>query len=389
MDYSEMTLAKRSEMLLSLSDNLVRVITSDAIIRMQAQPGGCQISFNTACLSRKSGRESFQPRAVLRSPCEKAPDGCKATCRYDTGSQKTNTSDKPDQPADGKRPDMDGLTQNHDQPSRVSKLPLSNMPLSHCIKSSQVTAPNSPAGVMCFLLLKQQQYMAQGGSAQEEEKTAGDGDTGEVAADENVMETIQETRAASASNEAEKSRPVSPEITLQTALSHQEPPDATPVMPTKEVAAELLSPLREEIHREKIYMSLKSISSSWSSTIGSPSTELTSLRDTVLEAVRVVHGLSKYQEAVPKEVHSMILQSVQGDRKESAIMQGKAEWSRGSTWRSILEMGSSEQVGDNISSRGRSTLAKQKRHWKRGHSTEYCRFSPALTSARCFDHQPS
>jgi hypothetical protein len=96
--------------------------------------------------------------------------------------------------------------------------------------------------------------MPQGGSHQEEEKTAGDGDTGEVAAVENVIETIQETGAASASNEAEKSRPVSSEITPQTGLSHQEPSDATPVTPTKEVAAELLSPERGDPQREDIYV---------------------------------------------------------------------------------------------------------------------------------------
>jgi hypothetical protein len=64
-------------MLLSLFDNFVCVINSDAIIRMQAQPVVCQISFDTACLSGKSGRESFQFRTVLRGRSEKAPEAAR------------------------------------------------------------------------------------------------------------------------------------------------------------------------------------------------------------------------------------------------------------------------------------------------------------------------
>ncbi len=154
-----------------------------------------------------------------------------------------------------------------------------------------------------------QQSIAQDDS-REGEKTADNRDTVEVAVDKEMNKEIQEPDAVSVSNEAETRRLTSLESAAQTASLHWAPLDAAPATPTKQVDDAVPSPRTEEIHREKIPTSLESVSSSPTSTISSPSTELTSLRDMTLEAARIMHGFSKYQKGFPKEVHSMILQTL-------------------------------------------------------------------------------
>jgi hypothetical protein len=75
--------------------------------------------------------------------------------------------------------------------------------------------------------------------------------------------------------------------------------------------------------------------------MSSPS-EVTSLRDTILEAVRTIHILSKYQHGVPREVHSRILQTLKEDHKETVSGPNWNAWSDGSMWMRVLEAGESE-----------------------------------------------
>jgi hypothetical protein len=166
----------------------------------------------------------------------------------------------------------------------------------------------------------------------EKEKAADKGDTIETVGDKEVKKEIQEARAASGLKEVEAT---------QTASLHQMPPGTAPATPTKQTEDKLHSPQTEEIRREKIPTSLESISSPRSTT-GSSSTEATSLRDMVIEAGRVIHQLSKYQDGVPRQVHSMILQSVQKDHKEVIGVPSLNDWSDGSMWMRVLEAGESQ-----------------------------------------------
>jgi hypothetical protein len=117
--------------------------------------------------------------------------------------------------------------------------------------------------------------------------------------------------------------------------------DKAPVTPVKLMEVATASPQTEEIHREKISMSLESIASSPGSITGSSSVEVTPLRDMILEAVRVIHQLSKYPQGVPRQVHSRILKTLRGDRQEVLVPARLKQWSDGSTWMKVLEMGSS------------------------------------------------
>jgi hypothetical protein len=103
----------------------------------------------------------------------------------------------------------------------------------------------------------------------------------------------------------------------------------------------LPSPQTEEIHRGKIPRSVESISTSPSVSMSSPS-EVTSLRDTILEAVRIIHGLSKYQHKVPREIHSRILQTLKKDHKETVSGPNWNAWSDSSMWMRVLKTGKSE-----------------------------------------------
>jgi hypothetical protein len=100
--------------------------------------------------------------------------------------------------------------------------------------------------------------------------------------------------------------------------------------------------IKQEIRREKIPASLESLSSSPRFTTSSSSTEVTSLRDMVLEAVRIIHQFSKYPHGVPREVHSRILQTLQEDHKKAVNVPNLNEWSDGSMWMRVLEAGGSE-----------------------------------------------
>ena len=63
--------------------------------------------------------------------------------------------------------------------------------------------------------------------------------------------------------------------------------------------------------------------------------------DMILEAVRIIHQFRKYH-GVPREVHSTILQTLQKDHQEAIGASNLNQWSDGSMWMQVLEMGSSE-----------------------------------------------
>jgi hypothetical protein len=97
-------------------------------------------------------------------------------------------------------------------------------------------------------------------------------------------------RVASASNKATERRlKVSLKSTAHPEQPRPAPADIAPVTPMKQMRNALVSPQTEEIRREKILISLESISSSPNSIIGASSTETTSLMDIILKAVRVIH----------------------------------------------------------------------------------------------------
>jgi len=155
---------------------------------------------------------------------------------------------------------------------------------------------------------------------------------------------ILESRTTPASN-GDQNRQPEPAESGRRATPPQAPSLSTvaPATPAQQTERNVFtSPQTEEIHREKIPTSVKSISSSPSPTVGSPSTEVTTVRDMVLEAVRIIHGFSQHQQGVPKAVHSRILQTLRADGKELSSLPNLGEWSDGSMWMRVLEAGLSE-----------------------------------------------
>jgi hypothetical protein len=175
----------------------------------------------------------------------------------------------------------------------------------------------------------------------ERENTTDGRDTMETTGGEDTKANTETIGITSASSEAGKpQRKVSAESMLETVL----PPGASakmiPVTPTKLTDGEPTSPETEEIRRDKIPTSLESISSSPQSISDSSSTEITPLMDLILQAVRVIHQFSKYPHGTPKGVHARILQSLRRDQVIAAS--NCNQWSDGSMWMQVLEMGSSE-----------------------------------------------
>jgi len=153
-----------------------------------------------------------------------------------------------------------------------------------------------------------------------------------------MKEGVEATAATSASNKAENGQlSVPPQSSAPLAETN-----AAPITPTKLIQGPSTSPQTEEIHREKIPTSLESVSSSPGSGPGSSSPEAIALIDQVVEAVRVIHQFSKYPYAVPPNVHSRILQSHWSDSQEAIDAVDWDQWSDGSMWMHVLEMGSTQ-----------------------------------------------
>jgi len=99
---------------------------------------------------------------------------------------------------------------------------------------------------------------------------------------------------------------------------------STPAHQTK--AGPIESPQTEEIYRKKIPTSLESIRSSpgLASTVRGDARALT---DSILESVRIIHGLSKHQDGPPRQVHATILRAL---RDPCQGIFTSSNWSNGS-----------------------------------------------------------
>jgi hypothetical protein len=172
------------------------------------------------------------------------------------------------------------------------------------------------------------------------EDTADGRDTSKIAVDKNKEGSIGPAEATSASNEAKQPN-VSSKPMPHIVTSPSAPADMTPVTPIKQMEGALASPLTEEIHRGKIPMSLESVSLSPKFITGSSSTEAAPLMDTIFEAAQIIQQFSKYPHGVPKGVHARVIQTFRKDHQEVIGTSNFNQWSDGSMWIEVLEMGSS------------------------------------------------
>jgi hypothetical protein len=189
----------------------------------------------------------------------------------------------------------------------------------------------------------QRQCITGGEQDPKREDTADHRAPNEAVVSQDMVGSIEVTEVASASNIAENKHPsVLPRSMPQYLPTLLAQVDTAPATPTKLIESQSASPQTEEIHREKIPTSLQSVASSPGSITGLSSAEVASLMDMILEAVRVIHQLSKYPQGVPREVHSRILTTLRADHQEALMPSSLNQWSDGSIWMKVLEMGSSE-----------------------------------------------
>jgi len=113
------------------------------------------------------------------------------------------------------------------------------------------------------------------------------------------------------------------------------PIQSTPAYQTK--AGPIGFPQTKEICRE-IPTSLESIRSS-SGLVSIVRGDAPALTDSILQSVRIIHGLSKNRDGPPREVHATILRAL---RNPCQDMFTSSNWSNGSMWMDILERGSVE-----------------------------------------------
>jgi hypothetical protein len=133
--------------------------------------------------------------------------------------------------------------------------------------------------------------------------------------------------------------PVPPNQATQLELPEPPKPDAPkPSTPTRTKASVIVSPQTEEIQREKIPASLEITRSSPVSMSVAPKDGYT-LTDHILEAARIIHGLSKYPNGTPRQMYVTILRALRDSRKDILV---SSDWSTGSMWVDILEAGSVE-----------------------------------------------
>lgn len=62
-----------------------------------------------------------------------------------------------------------------------------------------------------------------------------------------------------------------------------------------------------------------------------------------LQTAGTIHRLSRHLDGAPRDLHIRILQSFQGDHPEAIAAAASNQWSDGSTWMLVLEMGTSQQ----------------------------------------------
>ena len=114
-----------------------------------------------------------------------------------------------------------------------------------------------------------------------------------------------------------------------------DPIQSTPAYQTK--AGPIGFPQTKEICRE-IPTSLESIRSS-SGLVSTVRGDAPALTDSILQSIRIIHGLSKNRDGPPREVHATILRAL---RNPCQDMFASSNWSNGSMWIDILERGSVE-----------------------------------------------
>jgi hypothetical protein len=112
--------------------------------------------------------------------------------------------------------------------------------------------------------------------------------------------------------------------------------------PTKPTEGDLASPRTEEIPRGKIPISPESIAltphsmSDSSSAVGMP-------KDLIYQAVEIIYLFRKYQHPAPREVYLRIMQTLGTDNQKAIPVSNSEQWSDGSTWVQLLDMGFSEK----------------------------------------------
>lgn len=103
------------------------------------------------------------------------------------------------------------------------------------------------------------------------------------------------------------------------------------------------TPGTEEIPRYEIPSSPEVATSSRPFTPDQSVAETAAIRELIIEAARTLHRLSKHRDGVPSDVHRRVLRLFQDDHSEALAASTSDQWSEGSTWVQVLEMGSSRQ----------------------------------------------
>ncbi|KAL2782867.1 hypothetical protein BJX66DRAFT_319638, partial [Aspergillus keveii] len=125
------------------------------------------------------------------------------------------------------------------------------------------------------------------------------------------------------------------------------------------------SPQTEEIHRDKIPESVVSLPPTHQATPESININTQCTKDLIIQAVRTIHGLSTHRDSTPNNLHQRILQSLQGDEPKARAASSYDQWSDGSTWKRVLEIGASQQ--DKVEhAKGITQIKKKKQVGRRG-----------------------
>ena len=288
-----------------------------------------------------------QFRGLIRQLWEKAPDAASA---FATAISKYSPSDDIQQEPPATDPNDSEAKKRNRTSSRVptyrptraanTRTPDTSGPRSDGGTSTKDTSDTLEAnsGVKVnetSLLSDQQQHDAQGSLVLKREDATADGDNVERVVDCDVTGSFETTQTRSAPNITKSKQ------TKVLCLVSETAPTA-PATHTKDLRAMPSSPQIEEIHRAKIPTSLESIPSSPSSVTDPSSPEATPLIDMIVEAVRSIHQFSKYPNAVPRRVHSTILQTLRNDNQQAIEASNLNQWSDGSMWMQVLEMGSAQ-----------------------------------------------
>lgn len=112
--------------------------------------------------------------------------------------------------------------------------------------------------------------------------------------------------------------------------------------PSRQTEKAVFSTPAEEVDTSKIPVSIENAVSLSQRATDPSLAETASLMDMILEAVRIIYQFSKYPHVVPRAVHSRILRTLGKSDPESIVASNLNQWSDGSMWIQVLEMGASE-----------------------------------------------